>query len=106
LLTKAPGIFLAAAVLALALAAGSAASAADSVAQGRDLYNTLCARCHGMNLTHPQPPAPDLHNYPKSRHADFVAMVENGKGEMPPWKGMLSPQQIDQIWSYVKSGRH
>jgi mono/diheme cytochrome c family protein len=80
-----------------------AVHAQGAAAQGQALYATLCARCHGENLEHPQPNTPDLKNVKASQHDLFVTMVENGKGEMPPWKGLLSPAQIGQIWAYVQA---
>jgi len=29
--------------------------------------------------------------------------VRNGKGQMPAWEGMISDEEIGQIWAYVRS---
>jgi mono/diheme cytochrome c family protein len=29
--------------------------------------------------------------------------VAEGRGQMPAWQGTLSPEEIDQIWAYVRS---
>lgn len=79
------------------------ANAQSGAAQGHALYTTLCAKCHGFDLDNPQPNTPDLKTLKAGQHDLFVTMVENGKGEMPPWKGLLSPQQIGQLWAYVQA---
>jgi len=84
-------------------AVAPAAYAQSAAAQGHALYSSLCARCHGVDLDNPQPNTPDLKSLKAGQHDLFVTMVENGKGEMPPWKGLLSPMQIRQIWAYVQA---
>jgi alcohol dehydrogenase (cytochrome c) len=46
----------------------------------------------------------DLRKFPRNDKARFLNSVTNGKGGMPPWKGMLSEEQIDQLWEYVLTG--
>ena len=46
----------------------------------------------------------DLRRFPHNDKARFVNSVTNGKGGMPPWKGTLSEEQLDQLWAYVLSG--
>jgi mono/diheme cytochrome c family protein len=29
--------------------------------------------------------------------------VHNGKNQMPPWKGVLTDEQIDQLWHYIRA---
>ena len=49
--------------------------------------------------------APDLRKFPKSQKARFVKSVKNGKGQgkMPAWGDILSAEDINKIWSYVKT---
>jgi len=30
-------------------------------------------------------------------------MVMEGRGQMPAWQGTVSPQELDQLWAYVRS---
>lgn len=47
----------------------------------------------------------DLRKFPHNDKARFVNSVANGKSSgMPPWKGTLSDEQIEQLWAYVLSG--
>ena len=46
----------------------------------------------------------DLRKFPRQDKARFVNSVTNGKNGMPPWKGTLSAEQMDQLWAYVLSG--
>ena len=76
-----------------------AQSAADA---GRDLYAEHCASCHGERLN-ATGAAPDLKLLRAEQKAQFDQMVRNGKGQMPAWEGMISDEEISQIWAYVRS---
>ena len=47
----------------------------------------------------------DLRNFPNNDRQRFISPVQNGtpKG-MPPWKDLLSAQDIETLWANVKSG--
>jgi mono/diheme cytochrome c family protein len=106
------------AATALALAAMIAASVASAeqatpsladnaaqIQQGRALYERLCSHCHGFNMVTPGTVAYDLREFPHDAKTRFVDSVTHGKNNrMPPWGDMLSPEQIDEIWAYVRSG--
>ncbi|MBT5193257.1 MAG: cytochrome c [Rhodospirillaceae bacterium] len=83
----------------------SPALAASKAAQGRQVYNTYCVLCHGSNMVNAGSNAPDLRKFPKSQKARFVKSVKNGKGQgkMPAWGDILSAEDINKIWSYVKT---
>lgn len=46
----------------------------------------------------------DLRKFPRDAKERFAASVLNGKGQMPPWNGLLSPEEVEQVWSYVVEG--
>jgi mono/diheme cytochrome c family protein len=48
--------------------------------------------------------APDLRAFPDD-NARFVTTVKHGKNNMPPWKDILSDQEIMEIWAFVSSRR-
>jgi alcohol dehydrogenase (cytochrome c) len=79
-------------------------SAAETVARGRSLYAHHCSHCHGFNMVTSGTVAYDLRKFPHHDKARFVNSVTNGKGGMPPWKGTLSEEQLEQLWVYVLSG--
>ena len=47
----------------------------------------------------------DLRQFPHNDKARFVHSVTQGKnGRMPQWGDLLKPEEIDEIWAYVKTG--
>lgn len=82
-----------------------------SLARGRQVYDTNCASCHGAAGKGDGPAAQAL----KPKPADLAMMapqhppgdlawkVENGRGAMPPWKGVLTENQIWDVVNYVRS---
>jgi|SRR5476649_1662540 mono/diheme cytochrome c family protein len=92
-------------VLALVLSAAAALAADDAVRQGASLYGQFCAQCHGQDMEAPVNGAFDLRKLPRDDASRFTASVTNGKGAaMPAWGGMLAPEEIAAIWSFVQTG--
>jgi mono/diheme cytochrome c family protein len=48
--------------------------------------------------------APDLRGFPDD-NARFTTTVKQGKNNMPPWKDILSDQEITEVWAFVSSRR-
>jgi len=104
------------ACLGLAIALGSsvasppAAPAADAEPQdqakivaGEKVYRSHCSTCHGDDLVNTGQTF-DLRRLTKDERPRFDNSVRNGKNNrMPPWKGVLSDEQIDQIWHYIRA---
>ncbi|MBQ0936127.1 c-type cytochrome [Ideonella paludis] len=95
-----------------------------AVASGLTLYNQHCAECHGLNATTPQAEAPDLRRMDgfcrrlkePSLKADctadvdryFLRSVNEGKVRagvvhMPPWKDVLTRDEVWAIRSFVET---
>lgn len=91
---------------------------------GRSAFNQACARCHGSDANGARAPAPDVRRLGlscrrvksaalKQRCVEdvdhyFLRSVLEGKFKvgiehMPPWKGILSPQVVWSIRSFVDS---
>ena len=90
-------------VLALALLAAPAA--ADDA---KPLFGARCAACHGpdgkgQTTMGKKLGAQDLTQV-KLSPAAAAKVIENGKGKMTPFKGKLSPEQIDALAKYVAGG--
>ena len=85
--------------IVLGIAPAGAQSAADA---GRDVYTEHCATCHGERLN-ATGAAPDLKLLGADQRGRFDAIVRDGKGQMPAWDGMITDEQIDQVWAYVRS---
>ena len=79
--------------------------AGSTAAEGRQFYNAYCYQCHGANMVNTGSNAPDLRKFPLSQKSRFVKSVKEGKGQgkMPAWGDILNREQIDKIWSYVKT---
>jgi mono/diheme cytochrome c family protein len=91
---------------------GSQSAAVDSdlgdarmAAKGKALYAQHCSHCHGFNMVNPGTIAYDLRKFPHDDKARFMHSVTTGKnGRMPAWGDLLSREDIDQLWAYVKTG--
>jgi mono/diheme cytochrome c family protein len=92
---------IAAGVLLLLTHAVSAQEAAK-VEAGEGVYRTYCSPCHGDNLVSSGQTF-DLRRLTRADRARFENSVLNGKNQMPPWKGALSNEEIDQIWHYIRA---
>jgi mono/diheme cytochrome c family protein len=81
-----------------------AGTAADDtkIAAGETVYNTDCATCHGDDLVNTGQTF-DLRALRADEWPRFENSVLNGKNQMPPWKGVLNVQQIDQLWHYIRA---
>jgi mono/diheme cytochrome c family protein len=69
---------------------------------GAEVYEMHCATCHGERLRN-SGGAFDLLQLKPNERARFDEAVNDGKGQMPSWAGVLSTEEIDQIWAYVRS---
>jgi mono/diheme cytochrome c family protein len=82
--------------------ADDAASDQDKIAAGETVYNTRCAVCHGDDLVNTGQTF-DLRRLRADERPRFDSSVRNGKNQMPPWRGVLSDEQIDQLWHYIRA---
>src|SRR5262249_32660351 len=82
----------------------TAAFAQDPAAieAGAALYDEHCAECHGENLRSGGA-VPDLRDVRADQLAYFVQTVTDGRGQMPAWGGVLSEQEIGQLWAYIRA---
>lgn len=87
-------------VLAVLLA-GSLMGGTARAQDGEDVYAEHCASCHGEKLRSTGA-IPDLRDLGEGDRARFDTMVLEGRGQMPAWQGVLSPEEIDQVWAYVR----
>lgn len=85
---------------ALAVTAGRAA-AQDDAAIGEQVYEEHCQTCHGEKLRSAGA-IPDLREVGENERAKFDKMVMEGRGQMPAWQGVVSPQELNQLWAYIR----
>ena len=89
---------------ATALVAGSALAADD----GKSLYETKCALCHGKDGV-AKPAGKGSRNFndaafQAATSVDAIAaMTTDGKGKMPAYRSTLKPDQIRAIAAHVKT---
>ena len=92
-------------IAAGALICGSAMAAAQDHAQieaGEQLYEEHCASCHGEKLR-TTGSAADLKELRASDRPRFDRVLAEGRGQMPSWQGVLSTDEIDQLWAYIRA---
>jgi mono/diheme cytochrome c family protein len=87
---------------ALAMARSAAAQDRAAIEAGAKVYEENCAECHGEELRNPGA-AFDLRQLGAGERARFDKSVTEGKGQMPAWGGVLSSEEFDQLWAYIRS---
>ena len=86
--------------------APSAAAAAGSprAEAGAAVYAQRCSSCHGEGLNNMSGGwSFDLRKLRPDEHARFVESVTSGKDNMPSWYGILSDEEIEAIWAYIRA---
>lgn len=82
---------------------GGSGSTAKS-GPGYDVFISNCARCHGQagqGGVGPQLAGQVTSNFPNA--ADEIAVVRDGLGSMPSFKGKLSATQIQDVVAYTRN---
>jgi mono/diheme cytochrome c family protein len=94
-----------------------ASAPADARARGESIYSVRCAPCHGANGGGDGPAAAGITPKPRNfRDPDFWRgrpvdqlrlVVRQGKPGtlMPPFEGVLSPAEVDDVVGYVQGFR-
>jgi mono/diheme cytochrome c family protein len=75
----------------------------EEIKAGSALYAQHCAACHGPRMKNPEG-AFDLLTFPTDQRSRFIQSVTHGKASMPPWGGLLKPDEIGSLWAYVVAG--
>jgi cytochrome c6 len=77
------------------------ASYSNGPEDGKNLFESKCARCHGKDGTKGVFGAKNLQ---KSRltDAEYAKIIAEGRAYMPSWKKRLSGEQINQVIGYIK----
>jgi mono/diheme cytochrome c family protein len=91
-------------VSVVVFAAGAPAADLAKAKEGAMIYDAYCASCHGVELNNTAPGVTfDLRRLRADERSRFDNSVLNGKNQMPPWRGVLAPEQIDALWSYIRA---
>jgi mono/diheme cytochrome c family protein len=94
-------------VVALALAAAgcSAGGGEARPTTGKGIYEAFCATCHGVDGqggVGPELAGVVAEKYPNIE--DQIAVVTDGKGEMPAWRDDLTAEEIHKVVEYTRTG--
>lgn len=82
----------------------SHALATPQAANGQDIYERKCARCHGDDGTPKKRNIPHLKKS-KISDAETIGIITNGEDKMPAFAKKLSAQEIKAVAAYVKEFR-
>ena len=92
-------------LVAMALAASAATACAQDqkkIDAGEQIYNDYCFTCHGEKLVSSGQTF-DLRRLTVADRARFENSVLQGKNQMPPWRGVISSEQIELLWQFVRA---
>ena len=94
-----------AAIAMLGLATAQEGVTPEQAKRGAEIYALNCSPCHGPRL-YGEESAFDLRKFPRGERERFVTSVTRGRNQMPPWGGLLSPEEIEALWAYVMTGEN
>lgn len=75
------------------------------VAAGADIYDNYCQTCHGEHLRN-NGHTFDLRRLREDERDRFEHSVTNGKGQMPPWRGVLAEDDIENLWNFIRANAY
>lgn len=92
-----------AATILIVLSACSVSRPGDD-ASGEEIYQSLCANCHGTGLEGtPLGPALGPLSNAASQPDSFIRFaIVNGKGSMPSFESSLNDDQVDLLVVYIR----
>lgn len=73
-----------------------------SIEEGQVLYETLCARCHGIDGRAKYRKSASLHPVQNPDTTYWAAVIRGGKGVMPA-HGYLTDTQVSSLIAYLRS---
>ena len=76
----------------------------EQIAAGAKLYADNCSVCHGVKMVEQGGGFFDLRTFPPAQRSRFFNSVSNGKNNMPPWRSVLTQEQIGNLFAYVVAG--
>ena len=88
-------------------------SSEDSAGRGKQLFQTNCATCHGLDGGGQGPAAHGITTFPRqlwvwsstdsSADGYLYWIITNGRNEMPPWGLVLSEDQRWDVINYIRT---
>jgi len=90
--------------LAAWLAVGCSIGAPSEDATGEEIYEQLCARCHGADLSGGVGPALGPDSNSAIETDEFIEFtIMNGRGRMPSFSSSLDEAQLGRLVDYIRS---
>jgi mono/diheme cytochrome c family protein len=94
----------------LTLLAASLAVPVLAQSSGKQIFKERCAMCHGQDGLASTPMAKMMHipsfksaALVKAPTSQLISTTENGKGNMPSYKGKLTTAQIKDVVAYIRT---
>jgi mono/diheme cytochrome c family protein len=83
---------------------GWACSRPPAEASGQEIYEQVCANCHGVDLEGGLGPAIGAGSNSAEQDESFLTLtVTRGRGRMPSFGATLSDDQVQRLVEYVRS---
>lgn len=90
--------------LLLAFLAVSCVGRPPPEATGTEIYEQVCARCHGDDLSGGLGPALGPESSSAEQDAEFLRLtIAHGRGRMPSFRNTLTAEQIDRVIEFIRS---
>lgn len=91
------------AVLLALVALASACVSVDDSSTGREIYDQICSRCHGLQLQGGVGPALDADSAAAERDDEYwTQTIARGRGRMPAFQSTLSDDQIQLVVEFAR----
>ena len=88
-------------VVCIALMACAACAPTELVdASGAQIYEQLCARCHGVELEGGSAPPMDIAG---ATDEELATVIRQGEGTMPSYENTLSDAQVARVVDFLRS---
>ena len=90
-------------LIALVLTLTSTAFADDKMKLGLEVYNqkAMCGTCHTLKAAESSGDIGPNLDMLKPKIAQTILAVTNGIGVMPPWKDILTTEEIEAVAYYI-----
>jgi len=73
-------------------------------ASGQEIYQQVCANCHGEDLNGGIGPAIGTGSNAADQDDDFLVLtITRGRGSMPSFDSTLTDEQIDRVVDYLRA---
>ena len=96
--------------LVFAIIVIACASVPSNAQAGEDTYKAKCTMCHAADGSGSTPAGKSMGAIPfsspaivKASDAALIASTTNGKGKMPAYKSQLTPPQIADVITYIRT---